>query len=438
MQQQLQEEKLIFYSVIRWILLATLVGVLAGLFTTFFLKILEWGGGIPNEFPWYYWTLPLVFVFNIALVKYIAPDAAGHGTEKVIQAVHQQSGKIKAAVIPIKLVATILTIFAGGSGGREGPSAQMGAGIASLTADLFKFSDADRKKLVICGISAGFAAIFGTPIAGAIFGIEVLFVGMMLYDVLLPSFIAGMAAFQVTQLFGVVHFHQEIHFVPTLDQWFMLEVILSGLIFGLVALLMIEILNRTHAFAHQLKIWEPLKGIIGGGAILILALLLGKQTLGLGTDVIKQALSGTMIVWYAFLVKIAVTALTLSFGGSGGVVTPLFFIGATAGALFGHLIGADVATFAVIGFIAVLGGATNAPIAVSIMALEMFGSQLAPYAAVACIISYLITGNRSVYPTQILAMKKAEFLDVELGKTLEELENKFDDKNLIDSNDHKK
>ena len=129
-------------------MLATLIGMAAGLFISMFLKILDWGSQIPANYPWYFWTLPLVFVLNIIMVKYLAPDAAGHGTEKVIQAVHQQSGKIKAAVIPIKLVATVLTIFAGGSGGREGPSAQMCAGIASVAADIFKFNNDDQKSRI--------------------------------------------------------------------------------------------------------------------------------------------------------------------------------------------------------------------------------------------------------------------------------------------------
>ena len=133
----------------------------------------------------------------------MAPDAEGHGTEKIIEAVHQRSGKIRLMVVPVKLVATVITIAFGGSAGKEGPAAQIGAAVSSAFSDLLRFDSKDRKKLVICGISAGFATVFGTPIAGAIFGVEVLFVGGMLYDVLLPSFVSGIVAFQVSSALGI-------------------------------------------------------------------------------------------------------------------------------------------------------------------------------------------------------------------------------------------
>jgi H+/Cl- antiporter ClcA len=422
----LREERVIFYNIVRWIVLATLIGIGAGLLISFFFKILDWGSNIPAHYPWYFWLLPLVFILNMFLVKHFAPDAGGQGTEEVIQAVQRQSGKIKARLVPVKFVVTLMTIFAGGSVGKEGPAAQMSAGLASIASDVFKLSDADRKKLVICGFSAGFAAIFGTPISGAIFGIEVLFVGIMLYDVLLPSFMAGIAAYHVTKFFAVVHFQQMIHLSPSIDDWFILDAIVSGLFFGGVVLLVMETMERTQSVARHLKISIPLKGLIGGGIIIILALLFGTQTLGLGTDVILQVLSGTRIVWYLFLLKIVMTAITLHFGGSGGIISPLFFIGATSGAVFGHLMGADIATFAAIGFITVLGGAANAPIAMSIMALELFGRELAPYAAVACIVTYLISGHRSVYPSQIMAAQKALHINLKMGGTIDALENEFE------------
>lgn len=427
--KSLQEEKIIFLKLARWIFLATFIGVFAGLFITFFLKTLEWGRHLSADYPWYFWLLPLVFLLNVFVVKYLAPDAGGQGTEQVIQAVHRQSGKISAKVVPVKFLVTVLTIFTGGSVGKEGPAAQMSAGIASFFSALFKLDDADRKKLVICGFSAGFAAIFGTPISGAIFGIEVLFVGMMMYDVLLPCFIAGIAAYHVTTFFGIVHFQQQVNFTPNLNAWFFAEIISSGVFFGLVAFLMMEAMSLSRSFIKNIKIPEPVAGLIGGSVVVILALLLGAETLGLGTDVVLQVLSGTAIVWYVFLLKIVMTAITLNFGGSGGVISPLFFIGATSGALFGQLIGADIATFAAIGFIAVLGGAANAPIAMSIMALELFGIELAPYAAVACILSYLVSGHRSVYPTQIMAAQKAEHINVKMGKTLEAMGSEFEKKN---------
>ncbi len=157
----------------------------------------------------------MAFVASTALVKYLAPEAKGHGTEKVIEAVHKRSGKMDPHVVPVKLLATVITIATGGSAGKEGPCAQIGAGLASLLADLFRFDDSDRKKLVICGISAGFSTVFGTPIAGAIFGVEVLFVGSLMYEVLLPSFVAGIVGFQVSSALGVSYFLESINFILT-------------------------------------------------------------------------------------------------------------------------------------------------------------------------------------------------------------------------------
>ena len=422
MRLHLKDEKIIFFDVIRWFILATIIGLFSGLLVALFIKSLKWGTVYAGKHPFYFWAAPVFFVINIILIKYLAPDAEGHGTEKVIEAIHKKAGKIKVLVIPVKLITTLLTLFSGGSVGKEGPSAQMGGGIASLLADLLKFDDADRKKLVICGISAGFAAIFGTPISGAIFGIEVLFVGVLLYDNLLPSFVAGITAFYVTHLMGIQAPGYKIDFDPSISEFLILKVAIAGLAFGLCSILFIEIMDRTEKLSHKLKINFLLKGIIGGSAVILVGTYFGTDSLGLGTETINAVFSGAKIVWYLFLLKIIITSITLNFGGSGGIVTPIFFVGATAGALVGQLTGNDPALFAAIGLIALLGGTANTPIAACVMGIELFGEEIAPYAALACIISFFVTGNRSIYPTQILAMKKANHLSVVLGREIRKLD----------------
>ena len=174
MKRRLKEETILFISVVKWVFLASVIGIIVGLSTTIFLKALNWSVAFTNQQPFYFLLLPIGLFLSAVLTKYLAPDAEGHGTEKVIEAVHKHSGKIKAAVVPVKIAATIITLASGGSAGKEGPCAQIGAGLSSVFADLFKFNESERRKLVICGISGGFAAVFGTPIAGAIFGVEVL------------------------------------------------------------------------------------------------------------------------------------------------------------------------------------------------------------------------------------------------------------------------
>ncbi len=197
---------ILLVSVLKWIILAAFVGLVVGLSTSVFLLLLDGSILIGRGYRYYYFLLPAAFVLSAFAVNRFAPDARGHGTEKVIEAVHKDSGRIKLAVVPVKLFSTIVNIASGGSAGKEGPCAQIGAGLSSFFAGVFRFDETDRKKFVICGISAGFASVFGTPIAGAIFGIEALFIGGMLYKVLLPSFISGIVSYYVTSLLGVTYF----------------------------------------------------------------------------------------------------------------------------------------------------------------------------------------------------------------------------------------
>jgi H+/Cl- antiporter ClcA len=416
MRKSITEESILLISIFKWFILASLVGVAVGISTTVFLVALEWSSARLGQNSYFFFLLPVALGLSSYITKYLAPEAEGHGTEKVIEAVHRKAGRIKAIVVPVKLVTTIITLACGGSAGKEGPCAQIGGGLASTIGNLLRFDDADRRKLVICGISAGFSSVFGTPIAGAMFGLEVLFVGGIRYDVLLPTFIAGVMGYQVSSSLGITYFYHQIDFVPAFSELFFIKVIVAGILFGLCSLLLIETLNYFNHLSKKITWWDPLKGLLGGFALVILALLLSTRYLGLGLETIEAALDGVHIVWYSFLAKILFTCITLTFGGSGGMVTPIFFIGATLGSLLAELFGVDPATFAAIGMVSLLAGAANTPIAASILAVELFGAKIAPYAAVACVTSFLMTGHRSVYPSQIYAMMKSSSFRDESGK----------------------
>ncbi len=425
MKKSLTEESILFISILKWFVLASTAGVVVGISTTIFLKVLHWCTEITARYPYYFLLLPLALFLSAAMIKYLAPDAEGHWTEKVIEAVHRYSGRIKAMVVPVKLVATVVTLSAGGSVGKEGPCAQIGAGLTSILSDLLRFDDQDRKKLVICGISAGFATVFGTPIAGAIFGIEVLFVGSILYDVIMPSFVAGIIGYQVATAFGVTYFHHPIDFVTVFSESFFVTVALAGVFFGFCSFLLIELMKSGEELSERMKLPQPLKALAGGVILILLTLLFSERYLGLGLDTIQATLQGERIPWYAFLVKAVFTSITLNMGGSGGILTPIFFIGAAAGSLFAVIFGLNIATFSAIGLVSLLAGAANTPIAASIMAVELFGPTIAPYAAVACVISFLMTGHRSVYPSQVLAFKKSSSIHVELGEEVERIEPRY-------------
>ncbi len=428
-QRRILEQSSIIASVFKWIFLSGIIGIVIGAIVTLFLNILHYSESNRSIFPFpYYYLLPFGLMFSVWLTRTFAPDAKGHGTEKVIEAVHKKDGHINIAVIPIKLLATVVTLFTGGSAGKEGPGAQIGAGTASAISDLLKFSKRDRKKLVVCGISAGFATVFGTPIAGAIFGIEVLIVGTIMYDMLLPSIIAGFAAFFTAQFLGATYTYYEISYFQHffVDITLIIKVIIGGIFFGLVAYLIVGTLRQTEKLVAKIPINPYKKAFAAGLVLVLLSFILGDKFFGLGLDTISHTMqfegsAGSDVPWYAFIIKIFYTAVTLGSGGSGGIVTPIFYIGATSGHLFGGLFGGEhqLALFAALGFVSVLAGATNAPIAAIIMALELFGSDVAHYAAVSIAISFLVLGHRSVFPSQKISMSKSDLLEIDYGEDIE-------------------
>jgi H+/Cl- antiporter ClcA len=401
------------------VILSSVVGIVIGFLITIFLNLLHFAQSQQDNFGFsYYFLLPFGFVASVYLIKKFSSKEKTHGTDRIIESFHEHNGKMEFRYIPIKLLATIITIFSGGSAGKEGPGAQIGSSFSSWFSDFFNFSSQDRKKLAICGISAGFASVFGTPIAGAIFAVEILFVGVILYDVLLPSFIAGFAAFTVAQFLGVEYTFYDVKFYQdvALDLVLIFQVIVAGIFFGLVANLLVNIFKWGKEY-FKYRFTNPYYQAFWGGLILIvLTLIFGESYLGLGLDLIKNSLDGNQdLPWYDFLLKSIFTSLTISAGGSGGIITPMFAIGSSSGHLFGELIGNNIALFAALGFVSVVAGATNAPLAGIIMAVELFGLDIAHYAALSVIIAFLLTGHKSIFPSQKLSMRKSEFLDVDVG-----------------------
>ena len=432
------EQLSIFISVVKWLIFSSIIGIVIGTGVTFFLQILQFSEEGRDLLPFkYYYLLPFALPLTVWIVKKFAPDAEGHGTEKVIEAVHKKSGKIEIAVIPVKLVATVLTVFSGGSVGKEGPAAQIGGGMASFLSELFHFSKEDRKKLVVCGIGAGFATVFGTPIAGAIFGLEVLVIGLIRYDVLLPSFIAGFAAFSTAQFFGIEYSYFDVRFYQSvsLDIVLIMQVILAGLFFGLISDITITTLRGSSRVIKNIPFNSYMKAFAGGIILIGLSFFVGDQYFGLGLGTIDEILQPDSylhqdIPWYGFFLKTIFTSITLGVGGSGGIVTPIFYIGATSGHVFGTFMGDHISFFAALGFISVLAGTTNTPIAATIMAMELFGLEVAHYAAISVVISFLITGHRSVFASQILAMKKSDILKIDLGEEIEHTKVEMGDKEM--------
>ncbi len=423
MRHHVAEHTVLFLSIVKWTFFALIIGATVGAAIHYFIVAIDISTTAINGVPLHLALLPLGLMLSTFLTKTFAPDAKGHGTEKVIEAVHKKSGKIEPKNIPVKILATIVTLATGGSVGKEGPSAQIGSGIASLVADFLRLDNHDRKKIVICGISAGFAAIFGTPIGGAIFGVEVLFVGRILYDVLLPSLIAGITSYEVVSLLGTQPFHATLTKLPRASDFGM--VFVAAIFFGLTALLFIKSLEKIEHAAESLRTSPYIKSLIGGVALVVLSLLLGSRYLGLGTALLETSLKGAAVPWYSFLAKILFSDLTLAFGGSGGVLAPIFIIGSTAGNMLAGVFGLNHRLYAALGMIGVLAAATNAPIASILLASEIFGPAILLPAAITAAVSFLINGHNSIYPSQILAMKKSRSLDVEVDQELSAVESRL-------------
>ena len=417
-------------NVAKWVILASVAGLLVGLSTTVILKTLKFVISVSSGYSYSLALLPLALMASSWITSSFAPEAGGQGLERVIQAVHYRSGKIHGQVIPAKLIATLMTIGGGGSAGIVGPCAQIGGGLASVFSDIFKLDDEDRKTLVICGMSAGFASVLGTPIAAAFFGVEALFVGSLAYQVLLPSVIAATVSHQVALNLGVEYWIFPLESVPSISLSLLPWILGAGIVFGLCSILLIEGITVGMHVALRINLHPAIKGFLGGLALLGVAFLFSEKVLGLGVDVIKDSLQGHHIIWYIFLIKILVTSITLNFGGSGGVILPICFVGATAGALFGEIFHLPTDLLAGLGLAGLLAGAINTPLTAVLLAVELFGLPVGAYAIVICAISFLISGHRSAIPTQLLALNKAPAIHATLKQEISQTKAEIDPWNI--------
>ncbi len=423
MKPRISEQLTLFASIVKWTAYASVVGALAGGGTALFLKVLAKSTAVAAVIPHAQLFLPLFLLAGSALVRFLAPGAAGHGTEKVIEAVHQRMGHIPLRVVPVKLLATVITLASGGSAGKEGPCAQIGAGLASTFASITRLPETDKRKLVICGISAGFATVFGTPIAGALFGIEVLVLGQMMYEVLFPSFVAGIVGYHVATSLGITYSYESITIASGMTGWGFLQMLLLGIWCGLVALLFIQLLHIVHNQLERIFRHWIASALVGGVILVLIGRFVSNDYLGLGLPTIEAGLKGEHLPAGALFWKSIATAITLGCGGSGGVLTPVFFVGTSAGNLFATLFNEpNVAAFSAIGMVAVLAAAANTPISASIMAMEMFGAAIGTHAAVACMASFLIVGYHSIYPSQLLGIQKSASLSAPEGSQLGEID----------------
>jgi H+/Cl- antiporter ClcA len=353
--------------------------------------------------PWLLFLLPAGGVIIYALYQYFGKESL-KGNNLVIEEIHTPGGGVPASMAPLVFVSTLITHLFGGSAGREGTAVQMAGSLSAFLARKLDLSRDEMQILLIAGIGSGFAAVFGTPLTGAVFAFEVLRRARFRFEALLPVAIAAFLANKTCALLGIHHTLYSvlpgIHYAE--HAWL---VATAAMLFGLAARAFVLTEHLIKKLVNLIATpW--LRPVLGGIVIILLTFLLGtRDYLGIGVNTpggvsIVSAFSAGGAGTFSWFWKLLFTAITLGSGFKGGEVTPLFFIGATLGNAFASFTHAPVDLFAALGFIAVFAGATNTPIACTIMGIELFGAEYAGYFALACLIAYLFSGKKGIYAAQ--------------------------------------
>jgi H+/Cl- antiporter ClcA len=405
----------------KWLLLATLTGALAGTASAFFLASLSWVTHFRETNTWIIWLLPLGGLVVGLSYHYLGTGVA-RGNNLLLDELHSPKQVIPVKMAPLVLFGTLVTHLVGGSAGREGTAVQMGGALAHQIGPWFRLRPPDHRILLIMGIGAGFASVFGTPLAGAIFALEVLALGSMRYDALVPAFLSAYIAHYICMLWGASHTAYQVGSVPPMQVVGFACTIAFGVACGLVAR-SFSVLTRYFSGLFQKSIaYPPLRPVVGGVVLALVITLLGTtRHIGLGLPVITQAF-GHSVAPTDFALKILLTAFTLGAGFKGGEVTPLFFIGATLGSALAAIVPLPVSLLAAMGFAAVFAGATNTPVACLLMGIELFGSQCAVYLGLACVVAYLFSGHSGIYGAQVVGTAKHAALQGHQAQKLEDLE----------------
>ncbi|MES2486203.1 MAG: voltage-gated chloride channel family protein [Bacteroidota bacterium] len=388
-----------FSYLAKWLLLSLVIGVITGSVSAFFLTSLNWVTQWRQNHVWIIALLPFGGLL-IGLMYHYFGNSVVKGNNLLLEELHTPKKIIPLKMAPLVLLGTLATHFFGGSAGREGTAVQMGGAIADQFTHFFKLNDNDRKIIIIMGISAGFASVFGTPVAGAIFALEVMMMGRRYYA-LLPGLLVAFVAHYSCMAWQVGHTHYSVPVIPEITTKIIICTAVAGILFGLTAMFFSRVMHFFGSLFKDTISYAPLRPFIGGVLIALTVWALGTtKYIGLGVPTIVDAFSTSQPA-YAFMIKLLLTAFTLGAGFKGGEVTPLFFIGATLGNALFLVFPLPMALLAAMGFVAVFAGATNTPIACTVMGIELFGIDTGIYLGVACFAAYLFSGYKGIYSSQI-------------------------------------
>ena len=390
----------------QWVGLGTLVGIACGIASALFLKSLEYATRLREAHEVLIYGLPLAGL-AVGFLYDRWGSAIKGGNNLVIDTVHENAAQIPLRMAPMVFIGTVLTHVFGGSAGREGTAVQMGASLADWISHRLRVDKEIRRLLLVAGVAGGFGSVFGTPIAGALFGLEVVCIGKIEYEALAPALVASLVGDYVTRHLGVVHTaYPRILFVE-LTPVVLGKLTVIGFAMAGASVTFVELTHRLkHVLQNKIK-HSAWRMFLGGMAVVIMWRLIGTSDyLGLGVPMIVRSFSDPHLPSYAFAAKILFTAVTLASGFLGGEVTPLFLVGASLGSVMARTLGLPIELGAGVGIAAVFASAANTPLALSVMAVELLGSAILPHVVIVSVVAYVLSGHRSIYPAQRIARPK--------------------------------
>lgn len=396
----------------KWLAIACVVGIVVGGFSSLFSRSMTWATNfrLSNDFIIYF--LPLGGLAIVGLY-YLFDFRDDRGTNMVLANIHAES-EIPFKMAPLIFISTVLTHLFGGSAGREGAALQLGGSIGNKLGKLLHLDEVDRRVVVMCGMSAAFSALFGTPMAAAIFPIEVVSVGVMYYAALVPCVLASVVASRFASTMGISPEAFQILSIPKITIITGAKVIILSVLCAGISVLFCIVLHKSAGRFRKYIKNDFLRIAIVGAVIVGLSIMLGtRDYMGAGIPVIDRAMEGEAVP-FAFVLKILFTALTLGAGYKGGEIVPSFFVGATFGCVIGQLIGLSPSLCAAVGMAAVFCGVTNCPISSILISLELFNYQAAPYLIIAIAVSYMLSGYYGLYKDQkiVYGKHKAKYVNL--------------------------
>ena len=392
---------------VKWLVIASAIGVIVGAIGSLFGHMLIAVNHFREAHPMIILALPFAGLLIVFLYRFFK-DADDKGTNMVIASIHSSTG-IPFRMAPLIFITTVITHLFGGSAGREGAAIQLGGSIAKRIGRKLRLNANDQHIIVMCGMSAGFSALFGTPMAATIFSLEVISVGIMHYSALVPCVTASMVAHFVAEFLKVPPEVFPVLTVPEIAPVLFGKTVLLAALFGVVSIVFCMIMHQTeHLLEHHIR--NPyVKIFVGGAAVLVLCGLLGSDMyLGSGMHIIEHIFHEGHTDKLAFLLKMIFTALTIGAGFKGGEIVPSLTIGAAFGCVMAPVFGFDVPLAAAMGMIGVFCGVTNCPITSLLISFELFGFAGMPYYLTTVAVSYMLSGYYGLYHVQRIMYSKTE------------------------------